>query len=93
VILKAAQVDSRIPTPCVETDSHFHFIASAGTLDECERLVLEKAHTFLTQVESMSSNEAARAMSLLCDLGVCQVVNPLKTVRFSVPKILLNRSV
>ncbi len=91
VILKAAQVDSRMPTPCVETESHFHFIGSALTLDECERIVLDKAHTFLTNIGKMSSNDAARAMSLLCDLCVCQVVDPLKTMRFSVPKLLLNR--
>jgi amidase len=93
VTLRAAQVDSLIPTPCVETESHFHFIGSAETLDECERMVLEKAHRFLTRVEKLSSNEAARAMSLLGDLGVCQVVDPLKTMRFSVPKTLLNRPV
>ena len=55
------------------------------------RIVLKKAHAFLTNVEEMSSNDAARIMSLLCDLCVCQVVDPLKTMRFSVPKILLNR--
>lgn len=91
VILKATRVDFNIPTPCVETESHFHFIGSALTLDDCERIVLKKAHTFLTKVEKMASNDAARIMSLLCDLCVCQVVDPLKTMRFSVPKILLDR--
>lgn len=90
VILKVGVASSHIPTPCVETDSHFHFIGSALTLDECERIVLEKSHAFLTTVAKMSANEAARAMSLLCDLCVCQVVDPLKTMRCSVPKILLN---
>jgi len=89
VVLKASVVDSRIPTPCVETESHFHFIGSALTLDECERIVLRKAHAFLTDVAKMSANEAARVMSLVCDLRVCQVVDPLKTMRFSVPKVLL----
>ena len=89
VTLKASVESSHIPTPCVETESHFHFIGSALTLDECERIVLRKAHTFLTEVRRMSANEAARAMSLLGDLCVCQVVDPLKTMRFSVPKMLL----
>lgn len=90
VILNAKSVSSGIPTPCVETKSHFHLIGSATTLDECERIVLEKAHAFLTQVHGIRSNEAARAMSLLCDLCVCQVVDPLKTMRISIPKMLLS---
>lgn len=91
VFLKATRADFNIPTPCVETESHFHFIGSAPTLDECERIVLKKAHAFLTKAGKMSSNDAARVMSLLGDLCVCQVVDPLKTMRFSVPKLLLNR--
>jgi amidase len=73
----------------VETKNHFHLIGSALTLDECERLVLGKAHRFLTQVAGMRANEAAQAISLLCDLSICQVVDPLKTMRISIPKVLL----
>jgi amidase len=91
VTLKAAPAAFPIPTPCVETADHFHFIGSASTLDECERLVLKKAHGFLMEAGKMSSNEAARRMSLAGDLGVCQVVDPLKTMRFSVPKFLLEQ--
>lgn len=90
VILKARAENSDIPTPCVETERHFYFIGSAITLDECERIVLRKAHTFLTRVVRMSAHAAARTMSLLGDLQVCQVVDPLKTMRFSIPKMLLN---
>ena len=89
VLLRARQVDFNLPTPCVETQTHFHFIGSALTLDECERIVLGKAHAFLTRFEKLSANEAARAMSLLGDLQVCQVVDPLKTMRFSVPRQFL----
>ncbi len=89
VTLKASLESSRIPTPCVETESHFHFIGSALSLDECEGIVLRKAHTFLTEVVKMSANDAVRTMSLVGDLCVCQVVDPLKTMRFSVPKMLL----
>lgn len=91
VILRATLADFSIPTPCVETKSHFHFIGSAATLDECEGMVLGKAHAFLTNAGNMSSNDAARAMSLSCDLCVCQVVDPLKTMRLSVPKTVMRR--
>ena len=89
VILKVKVENASFPTPCVETENHLHFIGSALTLDECEQIVLKKAHQFLTGAAKKSSNEAARLMRLLGNLGVCQVVDPLKTMRFSVPKVLL----
>jgi amidase len=91
VLLSARTAAVRLPTPCVETAHHFHVIASAATLDECERRVLRKAHAFLKDAGGMSANEAARALSLLCDLRVCQVVDPLKTMRCSIPKELVRR--
>lgn len=89
VILKATALRSGLPTPCVETEEHLHFIASALSLDDCEQLALAKAHSYLTGVCSMAANEAARFMSLVGDLNVCQVVDPLKTMRFSLPKSVL----
>ncbi|MCA1809298.1 MAG: acetamidase/formamidase family protein [Kiritimatiellia bacterium] len=90
ITLRAGPGDRHIPTPCVETADHFHFLASALTLDECEPLVLEKAHRFLTN-GGITPNAAARRMSLLGQLGVCQVVDPLKTMRFSLPKLALGK--
>lgn len=84
--LKAEAVKSEMVTPCVETSANFNLIASAETLDECEKLVLAKAFEFLTKVYQFKANDAARFMSLACDLQVCQVVDPLKTMRFSIPK-------
>ena len=90
VTLKISVLDKPMPTPYVETETHLNIIGSAFTLDECERLVLAKTHRFLTESGGMTANEAARTMSLLCDLCVCQVVDPLKTMRVSIPKIILN---
>ena len=78
--------DCPLPTPCVETGDHLLLIASAKTLDECERMVLAKAHRLLTDVVGLGANEAARIMSLLGELGICQVVDPLKTMKFLLPK-------
>jgi amidase len=91
VTLRARQIDVNLPTPCLETKTHLHFIGSALTLDECEAIVLAKAHDFLTRIEQLPANEAARLMSLLGDLQVCQVVDPLKTMRFAVPKLIVKR--
>ncbi len=75
-----------LPTPAVETDDAIHFIGSALQLDECEKMVLGKAHRFLTAMLGLKANQAARLMSLVGDLCVCQVVDPLKTMRFTLPK-------
>ena len=89
ITLSAHVTTTKVPTPSVVTDTHLHVIGSALELDECERIVLGKAHTYLTGVGGRSANEAARLMGLVCDLSVCQVVDPLKTMRFSIPKTLL----
>ncbi len=89
VIMGTEAVRSRIPTPCVETESDVHFIGSAPTLDECERIVLEKTLSYLTSGLDLKPNEAARIMSLIGNLCVCQVVDPLKTMRFTLPKSFL----
>lgn len=90
ITLKATVASLKIPTPCVETEEAFYFIGSAKTLDECEGIVLRKAHSFLKNTVKMKANEAARIMSLACDLQVCQIVDPLKTMRFAVPKRVLS---
>ena len=91
ITARAALLKSALPTPCVETKTHLLFIGSALKLDDCERIVLAKAHRFLTECEGLGANDAARMMSLLGDLRVCQVVDPLKTMKFAVPKSALRR--
>ena len=80
-----------MPTPCVETDQHMIMIASARTLDECEQMVLNKAHKYLVDVLKLHSNDAARLMSLVGELRVAQVVDPLKTMKFLFPKNVLRK--
>ena len=87
--LRADVLKTDLPTPCVETDEWLYFIASAKTLDECEGLVLAKAHAYLTRGLGLAPNDAARVMSLVGELQVCQVVDPLKTLRFAFPKDFL----
>lgn len=91
VILKAKAIRSKIPTPCVETADEMIFIGSAKSLDDCEKIVLDKAHKFLVSFLRLKLNEAARIMSLAGNLGVCQVVDPLKTMKFILPKNILKK--
>jgi len=89
VTLRATVLATPLPTPCVENATHVMFLGSALTLDECERMVLDKAHRYLTGCLACDINEAARLMSLLGELRVCQVVDPLKTMKFMFPKAVL----
>ncbi len=89
VVLSASVLHAALPTPCVETEDHLIFIGSAKTLDECERIVLNKSFRYLTDCVKLAPNEAVRLMSLVGDLGVCQVVSALKTMKFKLRKSAL----
>ncbi|MFB3891969.1 MAG: acetamidase/formamidase family protein [Phycisphaerae bacterium] len=89
ITIRTELAAQRLPTPCVETAGELLFLASAKTLDECERAVLDKAHDFLVRGLGMDAADAARLMSLAGGLGVCQVVDPLKTMKFAFPRTVL----
>lgn len=89
VTLRAWVYRSVLPTPCVATPDSVAFIGSALTLDECEDIVVGKAHLFLTDWLNLNEKEALRIMSVVGELRVCQVVDPLKTMRFVLPRSVL----
>jgi len=93
IALKASIEEKLLPTPCVETENFIYFIGSAKPLDKCEKIVIKKTHDFLTNVASMSVNDAAKIMSLTGELQICQVVDPLKTMRFALPKYLMAKTI
>ena len=86
VILRMGIYENEMVTPAVETKDDFFIIASAKSLDKTERLVLEKVFLFLTEMRGLGAHEAVRLMSLACDIEICQVVDPLKTLRVRIPK-------
>ena len=73
-------------TPAVESKRDIFLIASARTLDEAEGMVLDKAFRYLTEIRGMEGHEAVRLLGLVGDLEICQVVDPLKTMRVRLPK-------
>jgi amidase len=85
ILLRAQPLRRMLPTPCVVTGEDIMFLASAKKLDQCEPMVLDKAHRFLTGVMKLKPNEAGRLMSLVGQLRVSQVVDPLKTMKFMLP--------
>ncbi|MCL2407984.1 MAG: acetamidase/formamidase family protein [Defluviitaleaceae bacterium] len=68
------------PLPLVEKDGVVAAVASADTLDEACRLAVENMAEYLVNI-GYSKDKAMLLLSLKGDLGVCQIVNPLKTAR------------
>jgi len=78
-----------LPTPFVETKDLLATIFSAPTIDEAASGATHNMAQFLTNFASLPLNDAGMLMSLAGQLKFCQVVDPLKTVRFEFPKSIL----
>ena len=90
VLFKAQVVDLKgLPTPFVETPDLVATIFSAPTIDEATKGVIHRMAQFLTEFVKIPLNDAGMLMSLVGQLKFCQVVDPLKTIRFEFPKWVL----
>jgi amidase len=78
-----------LPTPFVETPEVVAVIYSALTLDEAASEATRRMAQFLIEIAGIPLNDAGMLMSLVGDLKICQIVDPLKTVRFEFPKAVL----
>jgi amidase len=83
--------DLQIENPVVETAEVVATIASAETLDEAAELATrDMADLLMTRLE-LSAADATMLMSAAGQLQVSQVVDPLKTARFALPKAIIAR--
>ena len=90
VRFKAEVVDMKgLPTPFIETDDLVAVVYSAPTVDEAASQATHRMAQFLTDFVKIPLNDAGMLMSLAGELKFCQVVDPLKTVRFEFPKTIL----
>ena len=78
-----------LPTPFVETKDKVAVIYSAETIDEASSGAIHRMAQFLTDMAGIPLNDAGMLMSVVGELKFCQVVDPLKTVRFEFPKSVL----
>jgi amidase len=78
-----------LPTPFVETKDKVAVIYSAETADEASSGAIHRMAQFLTDMAGLPLNDAGMLMSAMGELKFCQVVDPLKTVRFEFPKSVL----
>lgn len=77
--------------PMLENDESFTQIASAMTLDEASKMATHLMINRLVERTDMNVSEMTMLMSAVGQLEICQVVDPLVTVRFVVPKWLLSQ--
>ena len=78
-----------LPTPFVQTPEVIATIFSSPTTDEAADGAIHRMAQFLTEFVKIPLNDAGMLMSLVGQLKFCQVVDPLKTVRFEFPKWVL----
>jgi amidase len=78
-----------LPTPFVENGEIVAVISAAPTADEAAADATHRMAKFLSERVGLPLNDAGMLMSLAGELKFCQIVDPLKTVRFEFPKRLL----
>ena len=79
----------KVKQPMLENDQVFSQIASAETLDEAANQAVSLMVERLVKKTGLPTSEITMLMSMVGQTEVCQIVNPLKTARFVVPKWLL----
>ncbi|KLU61990.1 formamidase [Peptococcaceae bacterium CEB3] len=71
-----------LPLPLAKTASSVYAIASAKTLDKAVTNATRNLVGLLTADSTVNEYDAVNLLSLVGHLQICQVVDPLKTVRF-----------
>ncbi len=82
--------ETSIQRPIVETQDAWKTLASAETLEEACQIANKDAITLLAAEHGTDATDAYLLSSLVADLEISQVVDPLVTVRNAVPKRYLS---
>lgn len=78
-----------VKDPVIETPEALGIIASAETLDAAADRAVHEMVDLIVDRCGMDEAEVVMLLSLVADVQVCQMVDPEKTVRFMVPKYVL----
>lgn len=78
--------------PILENEDSFSVIVSKKTLDEATIRATELMLEFLETRVDLTTPDIVMLMSLVGNVEICQIVDPLKTVRFVFPKKYMNRT-
>lgn len=82
--------DLHIVNPIIETKTHLGIIVSAESLDAAATGAVHEMVDLLHNRTGVGEDELIMLLSLVADVQVCQMVDPKKTVRFMVPKYVLD---
>lgn len=80
-----------LPLPMVVEGAHVMTLSSKEDLDEAGKQASINMHNFLVSEVKMETHEAAMLLSLLGDLKICQIVDPLITARMELPLEILEK--
>lgn len=75
-----------IAGPMLENSEYWSVIESAEIIEDAVQMATENMFWFLRGKLNLQDAEITMLMSLVGQLQFCQVVDPLKTVRFTMPK-------
>ena len=81
----------KLEHPMLENETEITQIVSAVTLDEASKLATQLMTKRIAEKSSLTLAEVTMLMSAVGQVQVCQIVDPLMTARFSVPKWLLEK--
>ncbi len=76
--------------PVLEYKGSFQTIASAETLDRASKQASDAMLDFLEKRTDIERNDLIMVMGQICDLAICQVVDPLLTVRMTLRSGILD---
>lgn len=85
-----AMPELKLVNPLIENGTHFGIIVSAESLDAAAELAVQQMVDLLASRTNESEADLVMLLSLVADVQVCQMVDPQKTVRFMVPKYVLD---
>lgn len=80
-----------LPLPMIVQGEHVITIASGETLDETAIIATEMMLDFVRQALGLDIHEAGMLLSVVGDLRICQIVDPLMTVRMEFPLWILDK--
>lgn len=78
-----------LTTPLIENDTHWGVTMSADSLDAAADGAVHEMVRIVADRTGAAADELVMLFSLVGDVQVCQMVDPQKTVRFMVPKYVL----
>ena len=85
-----AMPELKLVDPLIENATHFGVIASAESLDAAADRAVHEMVDLICDRTAEDPDKVVMLLSLVGDVQVCQMVDPEKTIRFMVPKYVLD---